>query len=82
MNDDEKAKLKERILGAARDAARDFAYYGRKEDEDLPREQVEDAFHAGLVTVDEVAAAFRGDLIEWSGFPEPTPTPKRPRRRR
>lgn len=53
---------KEQILGAVRDLVSDFMYYDRKEDEDLPLYAIEDALDAGIVTIDEIVAEFRGQL--------------------
>lgn len=46
------------ILDAASDAGVDFIYYDRKEDEDLPPEQIEQAIEHGEITVTEIIAAF------------------------
>lgn len=51
------------LLAAARDAGADFAYYDRKEDENLSREDVEEALRAGEVTPAELAGAFLGQVV-------------------
>jgi hypothetical protein len=58
--------IKKKILNAARDAARDFACYDRKEDEDLSADALDEAVRTGAVTIDEIVAAFRKDLIKWA----------------
>lgn len=59
-----KARLRKLTLAAASDAASEFAYYGRKEDEDLSREDLAEAFDSGAVTIDDVVAEFRKVLEE------------------
>jgi hypothetical protein len=54
-----KQRLRKLTLDTAKDAAGNFAYYGRKEDEELSREDLEEAFSSGAVTIDDVVAAFR-----------------------
>lgn len=56
------------ILATAKDAARSFAYYGRKDDEDLPPGAIEEALDREEVTLDEIVDAFRHDLEEWAGL--------------
>lgn len=53
---------KENILAAVSDLAINFLYYDRKEDEELPRGQIEEAIEAGEITVDEIVAKFREGL--------------------
>ena len=55
--------MKEEILNAAKDAARDFLYYNRKDDEDLPVNVMFQSIENGLVTFDEIAKAFKKELI-------------------
>jgi len=54
--------LRGTILNAAEDLASSFAFYDRKEDEALSGEDPEDAIRRGVVTLDEIVAAFRGEL--------------------
>ena len=56
---------RELILVTAGDAAKELAYYNRKEDEDLPRGEIQEAIEKGEVTVDEIVEAFRLDFIKW-----------------
>ena len=56
--------LRMRIFGTVDDLVADFLYYDRKEDEDLPREAIDDAVREGVVTVDEVVAKFRQCLTD------------------
>lgn len=53
---------RELILGTVDDLVGQFMYYDRKEDEQLPRGQIEEAIAAGEVSVDEIVAAFRKGL--------------------
>lgn len=57
---------REIILATMSDLVADFLYYDRKEDQNLPRGEIEAAIESGEVTVDELAAAFRSGL-EGSG---------------
>lgn len=52
-------ELRKMVLGKAYDAGVDFFDYDRENDEDLSEAQLDDAIHRGLVTMDEIAAAFR-----------------------
>lgn len=54
--------LRKAILGKARDAATNFVYYDRKEDEELSADDLRLAIDSGLVTKDEIAAEFRKGL--------------------
>lgn len=58
-----KRTRREHILAAAEDLISNFLYYDRKEDEDLPREAIEEAIAAGEVTVDELLAIFAAPLL-------------------
>ena len=60
--------LKTKILNCAADAARNFAYYGRKEDEELSPGQLGGAIASGVVTIAEIVEAFEGDLRGWAGL--------------
>lgn len=44
------------------DLVSDFLYYDRKEDEELPRGEVEAAIEAGEITVDEIVERFRKEV--------------------
>ena len=61
MREQERTR-KQHILGTVEDMVRDFLYYGRKEDEDLPRGAIEEAVKAGEVSVDEMVAEFKQEL--------------------
>ena len=54
--------MKEQILSAISDLVSDFAYYDRKEDEDLSAEQLEEAVRSGEITIDEMVSEFRKHL--------------------
>ena len=49
---------KELILMTVEDLSGEFLYYGRKEDEDLPRGAIEEALKNGEITVDEIVNQF------------------------
>lgn len=49
---------KELILMTVEDLIGELLYYGRKEDEDLPRGAIEEALKNGEITVDEIAEQF------------------------
>lgn len=55
------------ILMTAADAALDFAYYDREEDEDLPAGVIEDAIARKVVTPEEIVTAFSRKLHEFLG---------------
>lgn len=57
-----KKSRREHVLNSAAHAAEMFIYYDRKEDEDLPRGEIEKAVAAGEVTKDEIVAAFADAL--------------------
>jgi len=65
MGDDELRRL---ILDKAADAARNFVHYDREEDEDLSPDDLEDACLRGVVSVDDIAKAFRDELVSWGGL--------------
>jgi Ca2+-binding EF-hand superfamily protein len=44
------------------DLVSNFLYYDRKEDEDLPRGEIEAAVAAGEITKDEIVERFRKEL--------------------
>ena len=57
--------MKETILALAKDAAADFAYYDRRNDETLLHSQLKEAIQTGVVTYEEIAAAFLQSLKEF-----------------
>jgi hypothetical protein len=57
------------ILGTMDDLVTSFLWDDRKEDEDLPRGQIEEALDAGEVTIDEITARFRDALTEGTRTP-------------
>lgn len=63
-----KDRIKKAIFAAASTAARDFCCYSRKEDEDLSADDITDALEEGWITIDQIVAAFRSDLVEWGGL--------------
>lgn len=54
--------VRETILNTVNDLVSDFLYYDRKEDEDLPRDAIQDAIKAGEITEAEIVAAFADAL--------------------
>lgn len=44
-----------------------FLYYDRKEDEDLPRGEIEAAVETGALTVDDIVERFRVELVQGLG---------------
>ena len=59
---DKNSQIKAAIIAAAKDAAMNFGYYDRKEDEELSVQDLENAIKEGIVTIDEIVAAFRSQL--------------------
>ena len=51
-----------RILATISDMVTDLLFYDRKEDEDLPREAIQEAIKAGEIRVDEMVKAFSTEL--------------------
>lgn len=49
------------------DLVTDFISYDRKEDEELPRDQLEDAVRTGEVTIEEIVDRFRSELVRSLG---------------
>lgn len=61
------AEIRRRIIGLISDRVADLMYYDRKEDEGLPVGAIEQAIEDGVITIDEMVAAFRENLAgtEW-----------------
>jgi len=57
-------EIKESILLKVDDLVSDFLYYDRKEDEELPRGEIEKAINNGDITIDEIVSYFKLKLIE------------------
>lgn len=55
---------KQNILATVSDLVANFAYYDRKEDEELPRGEIEEAIQKGEITIDEIVECFRKELEE------------------
>jgi hypothetical protein len=49
---------KQQILDVVDDCVSDLLYYDRKEDEDLPRGEIEKAIQAGEITAQDIADHF------------------------
>lgn len=54
---------RELILGTVEDLVSSLLWYDRKEDEELPRGAIEAAIKRDEITVDEIVAQFRFELI-------------------
>jgi hypothetical protein len=67
--------LRRIILDTASDLAKDFAYYDRKEDEDLRRGAIEQALADGMVSLDDILIAFRTELISELDLDAPSTSP-------
>lgn len=52
------------ILITAEDLMKNFLFYDRRDDEELPRGAIEKALRNGTVTVDDILAVFRSALEE------------------
>ena len=50
------------ILVEVEDLVSDFLYYNRKDDEDLPRGEIEKAIEAGEISEDEIVEVFTASL--------------------
>lgn len=59
-----KRSIRTIILDAVSDLAMDFAYYDRKKDEDLSRDDLHDAITNNVVTIDEIVNRFRSELLD------------------
>jgi len=59
MNNQE---LKQKIINAFSDCMMDLFYYDRKEDDDLPVGEIENAIKNGIITVDEILAIVKQSL--------------------
>lgn len=57
-----KQKINQLIKDAISDLVMDFAYYDRKEDEELTTELMHTAFRDGTITLDECVEAFRENM--------------------
>lgn len=53
---------KELILGITADLVSELLYYGRKEDEDLPVGQIEEAIEAQELSIDDIVWQFKNEL--------------------
>jgi len=63
-------ELRDTILRMVTNAARNLLYYDLKDCEELNRYDMERAIAKGIVTLDEIIATFRADLVEWGGVPD------------
>lgn len=56
--------IKELILIHVSDLVKNFIYYNRKEDEELPVGEIEKAIQEGTITIEEITDAFTKSLKE------------------
>ncbi len=56
---------KELILASISDLVMDLMYYDRKEDEDLPKGEIEKSMEEGEISVDEMTDQFTTKLYEF-----------------
>lgn len=54
---------RDQILAAATDAAVNFIYYDRKNDEDLPPGEIESAIASGEVSITDILKIFHDTLL-------------------
>ena len=55
--------MKNTIENTLKDLVGAFLYYDRKEDEELPRGEIEKAIANGNVSIDEICQLFRNELV-------------------
>lgn len=55
---------KEMIFNIIEDSILDLLVYDRKEDEDCPREFIENAVKSGIITIDEMVDKFKEGLYK------------------
>lgn len=55
---------KDLILTTVKDLVKDFLYYERKEDQELPVGSIELAIKYGEVTINEISECFKSELIK------------------
>lgn len=56
--------MKQLILDNVSDLVSNFLYYDRKEDEELPNGAIETAIENNEISVDEIVALFKAELVE------------------
>lgn len=57
---------KELILGTIVNSVANLMYYDRKEDEDLPHGEIEEAIQSGEITIDEMTEQFKTQITKIS----------------
>ena len=55
---------KQAILDTVDDLVSNFLWYGRKEDEDLPRGEIEKAIKSGVISIKDITDKFEEELRE------------------
>lgn len=53
---------RDHVAATVSDLVSNFLYYDRKEDEDLPRGEIDRMVASGEVTIDEIVTLFRAEL--------------------
>jgi hypothetical protein len=66
------SERKQLILDTIDDLVANFLYYDRKEDEDLPLHEIEDAVKNGEITIEEMTNRFSERLSQSLGLPDKT----------
>jgi len=56
--------IRENIFNTISDLVLDLMYYDRKEDETLPRGDIEKAVHNKYISIDEMVSEFRENLVK------------------
>jgi len=54
---------KQLIFMTIDDLITDFLYYDRKEDQDLPRDAIEDAIKEGVITKQQIIDRFKSSIL-------------------
>jgi len=54
---------KQQVLDCISDAVANLLYYDRKEDEDMPRGEIERLIDEGEISIEEIVAHFTNELV-------------------
>ncbi len=69
-------RLRKVLKTTTDDLVSSLLYYDRKEDEQLDRDDIEEMFREGIVTIDEVASWFSASLLSYASKWTPAPPNK------
>ncbi|MEM6342567.1 MAG: hypothetical protein AAF927_01760 [Bacteroidota bacterium] len=64
-------RLEEIVTNTAKDLAKDFLTYDRKDDENLSESALDDLIRSGKVSIEEICLTFKAELEEWMGYKSP-----------